>query len=226
MTEVTAVDLQTQLDELRQKLESFSKEHHEFRAVHISRRGVEGGRGERGEQGPVGPPADLNQVAAIAAELVKKAFKHQDEVAKFERLFKELQDQIDSAFTISKAALQFAVITELKEAGVIDAKGHAILGPTGAPGKDSTIPGPQGAAGPAGRDGRNGVGKDGADGSVGPVGPRGEKGESGVSNIPGPKGERGEQGPEGLPGLAAEGVSREEVVEIILDMKRRGTFRS
>jgi hypothetical protein len=39
---------------LKAQVESFEKQHREFEKVHVSRRGVEGGRGERGERGPQG----------------------------------------------------------------------------------------------------------------------------------------------------------------------------
>src|SRR5438309_5989776 len=94
--------LKEQVAKLEQKLESFAKEHHEFRSVHISRRGAEGGMGPEGKVGPAGPPADSAQVAAIAAELVKTSFKHQDQVVKFERLLKQFEDQIDSSLITVK----------------------------------------------------------------------------------------------------------------------------
>jgi hypothetical protein len=198
--------------------------HSEFEKVHVSRRGPEGGKGEKGEQGPPGPQADPNQVAVIAAELVKKDFKHQEQVVKFERLLKELEDQIDSVLPSVKAALQFAVITELKQAGVIDVEGHSVLGPQGEPGPQ----GPQGKPGEKGDKGDTGpAGKDGVDGRDGqdgksPVGPQGPAGRD--STVPGPKGDKGEQGPEGPRGLPGEGLSRQEVVALVQDMKRRGSI--
>ena len=61
MTEVAAVSLEA----LVERIEALEQEHGEFRKVHVSRRGVEGGRGETGPAGPVGPPADVNQAAEI-----------------------------------------------------------------------------------------------------------------------------------------------------------------
>src|SRR5467141_5460683 len=115
MGEVQAVE--ERLAALEQKIDSFAAEHSEFRSVHVSRRGAEGRRGETGSVGPVGPPADPNQVAEIAAELVKKYFKHEDQVVKFERLLKDLEGQIDSSLITVKAALRWAVIEELKTSG-------------------------------------------------------------------------------------------------------------
>ncbi|HYT20124.1 MAG TPA: hypothetical protein VEW05_07815 [Candidatus Polarisedimenticolia bacterium] len=186
-----------------------------------SRRGPEGPRGHQGEQGPQGAPADPKQVAEIATELVKKAFRFETQIAKFESLLKDLESEIAAV----KAALRWAVIEELKLGGVLDAEGRAVPGPAGA---DSHVPGPKGdkgdagLAGPAGKDGVDGRdGRDGADGQsvVGPQGPTGKD-----STVPGPKGERGEIGPEGLQGYPGEGVSKTDVVEIVRDMKRRGTI--
>jgi len=76
MTEVAAVSLEA----LVERIEALEQEHGEFRKVHVSRRGVEGGRGETGPAGPVGPPADVNQAAEIAANLVQKAWRYETQV--------------------------------------------------------------------------------------------------------------------------------------------------
>jgi hypothetical protein len=210
---------------VEERLAALEQEHAEFRSVHVSRRGVEGPRGERGEQGPQGPPADPQQVAKIAAELVKKAFRFESERAKFETILKDLNDQIDSALITVKGALQFAIIEELKASGVIDAEGKAVPGPKGA---DSQVPGPKGDTGPAGRDGytpQKGVDYfDGRDGERGPKGDRGESGEQGEPGPQGPQGERGEMGPDGLQGYPGPGLDKAAVVALVLDMKKRGTI--
>jgi collagen triple helix repeat protein len=229
MTEVQTVEerlaaLEQQFDSYAARHAAIEARHSEFEKVHVSRRGADGGIGPQGPQGPVGPPADPAQVAAIAAELVKQQFKHQEQVVKFERLLKELEDQIDSVLPSVKAALQFAVITELKQASVIDVEGHAVLGPQGEPGPEGPQgkpgeKGDKGDTGPAGRDGADG--HDGQDGKsvVGPQGPAGKD-----STVPGPQGPKGDQGPEGPRGLPGEGLSREQVVALVQDMKRRGSI--
>lgn len=68
----------------------------------------------------------------------------------------------------------------------------ACRGPRGAPGADSTRPGPEGAAG---RDGAPGT-----QGPAGPVGPKGEKGD------PGRDGVDGKDGAAGQPGTARPGT--------------------
>jgi len=213
MTEVAEVSLEQRVAELESKLGSISERHNEFEKVHVSRRGVEGGRGPQGEPGVAGPSADPRQVAEIAAEIVKKA-----QIAKFQTLLNELEAEIGAV----KAALRWTIIEELKLSGFVDAEGRAVPGPAGA---DSHVPGPKGdkgdagLTGPAGKDGVDG--RDGADGQsvVGPQGPTGKD-----STVPGPKGERGEIGPEGLQGYPGEGVSKTDVVEIVRDMKRRGSL--
>jgi len=108
--------------------------------------------------------------------------------------------------------------------GFVDSEGRAVPGPAGA---DSQVPGPRGEkgdkgdTGPAGKDGVDG--RDGQDGKsiVGPQGPAGKD-----STIQGPRGERGESiiGPEGLQGLPGSGLSKTEVVELVRDLKRRGSI--
>ena len=48
----------------------------------------------------------------------------------------------------------------------------------------------------------------------------GEPGKDSV--VPGPKGEQGPEGPQGIPGP---GLSRQDVIDLILDMKKRGTLK-
>src|SRR5437667_3243520 len=165
-----SVELQHQIDELKQRITQFEAEHAEHRKVHISRKGPEGGRGERGETGPTGPSADPQEVATLAAELVKKSFRYETLVAKFQTLLSELEGEIVAV----KASLNFAVIEELRLAGYLDANGNAVPGPAGA---DSQVPGPQRVQGEQalqGTAGKNGVdvraGRDGSDGQsiVGP----------------------------------------------------------
>jgi len=224
MNEVQEVDLQTQVAELRKRVESLLDDHQDFRKVHVSRRGAEGGRGERGETGATGPSANPQEVAKIAAEAaaetVKKAFRYETQSAKFETLIKEFESEIAAL----RAALKFAIIEELQLSGFVDSEGRAVPGPAGA---DSQVPGPRGEkgdkgdTGPAGKDGVDG--RDGQDGKsiVGPQGPAGKD-----STIQGPRGERGESiiGPEGLQGLPGSGLSKTEVVELVRDLKRRGSI--
>jgi hypothetical protein len=241
---MSEVDLKAQVAKLAEKVESFAKEHGEFHSVHVSRRGVEGPRGLQGEPGPAGQTGAPGKDAdpAQVAEIVKKALKYdvQATTREFERLLKDLEFEFGAA----KAALRWAVIEELKAAGVIDSEGEAILKP-GPAGKDSTVAGPKGDAGLAGRDGF--AGRDGRDATI-QIGsvitgetasvslrekdgvqildfvlPRGEKGPEGPQGPQG-QGQRGEQGPEGLQGIPGQGLSKDEVIELILDLKRRKTI--
>jgi hypothetical protein len=136
-----------QIEALTTRLEQYESEMVEWRKVNLSRVGPVGPRGERGipgvnarestTPGPEGRPgkdADISQCVSAA----KSAFA--SEIAKLH------------------ASLGSVVVQALKDAGVIDADGRAILVP-----------------GPAGRDGQ---GRDGVDGqSI--VGPRGETGAPG-----------------------------------------------
>jgi hypothetical protein len=250
VSEVTAVDLQTQVDELRQKLNGFIKQVDEYEKVHVSRRGVQGIAGPKGDTGATGAPADPKEVAAIAAQLVQRAYRFDRANAQFDRLLSDFEAEIKAA----KAAIQWAVVEELKVSGVIDSEGNAIL-KEGLAGKDSQVPGPEGRAGRDGVDGQSIVGPAGRDAkiSIGSVTagdkasatlreengvqvldlvlPRGEQGPAGRdgadSTVPGPKGDS-IIGPEGLPGLPghSDGLSKTEVVVLINDMKARGYFRN
>jgi hypothetical protein len=141
--------LQQQIEALTARLETYEAEMIEWRKINLSRRGPEGARGERGlpgingrestTPGPEGRPgkdADISQCVSAA----KSAF----------------------AFEIAKlqASLGSVVAQALKDAGVIDADGQAIL-----------------VAGPAGRDGRGIPGEKG-DSITGPKGDRGADGQS------------------------------------------------
>lgn len=161
------------------------------------------GESYRGEPGPTGAPgkdADASKIAEAALKI--------------------LEFEVGAA----KAALRWAVIEELKATGVIDAEGRAVPGPSGAQGPkgdkgDRGEPGKDGIdgqtiVGPAGRDGK---------GERGERGEQGPQGEPGVSNVPGPRGEAGPEGPQGIPG---EGLGQPEVIALVMDMKRRGLFRS
>jgi hypothetical protein len=198
--------LEERLAALELKVNSFAAEHAEFRSVNVSRRGVVRPAGPQGKsiQGPQGVPgkdADVSEVIQAAK--------------------KEMEADLQSA----KSALSQIVAEELERSGVIK-EGKAVLvpGPVG-PAATSGVPGPKGDVGPSGRDGKDGKdgrnGVDGRDGDRGPAGPQGDKGEPGVSNVAGPQGEQGPEGPQGIPSV---GVSRADVVEIIRDMKRRGSL--
>jgi hypothetical protein len=237
MSEIT----RQEFDALQALVSKTTAEVAEHRAVHVSRRGVQGAQGERGLPGPQGAPADPQQVAEITTQLVTK---------KFESLLKELEAEI----AVAKSSLRWAVIEELRASGFVDAEGRAVPGPAGA---DSQV------AGPAGRDGvgKNGVdGKDGVDGKSieGPRGrdakvaigsvtsgdvasvtvreenglqvldfvlPRGAKGDTGATgaSIVGPKGDS-IVGPEGPRGFTGGGLSKQDVAALVQDMKRRGAL--
>jgi hypothetical protein len=202
------------------RLAAIEARHSEFEKVHVSRRGAEGARGERGEQGPVGPPADPNQVAAIAAELVAQKFRHAEQVARFERLLKQLEDQIASAETMVKAGLRFAVLSELRETGLIDSKGQPsprLKGDKGDKGDtgEKGDPGEKGDKGDQGNAGRNGV--------DGRHGEKGDKGEQGVSGAQGPQGPQGLKGDKGEMDISNPSF-RNAVAQVVLDMKARGSL--
>ena len=202
-----------------------------------SRRGLDGVRGEQGlpgrdstvvgPQGPAGRDADVTQVVEAALKKVKEEF--------------------DQEYAVLAQVVRHALVT----GGVLDENGNAILipGPTGAPGADSQVAGPAGRdgvdgksiVGPAGRDAKIAIGsvtvgseasaslREHENGQVlDLVIPRAERGEQGLpgkdgadSTVPGV---RGEIGPEGIRGLPGEGLSKAEVIEIIRDMKRRGSI--
>jgi len=204
-----------------------------------SRKGLDGARGEKGKPGrdsvvagPQGKDADPAQVAEIAKTLLRRDFQTAIE-------------NLESEITAAKAILRWAVIEELKASGVVDSDGNAIPGPTGVSGPkgDSTI-------GPAGKDGESIVGPAGRDATivVGDVAvgekasvsvreengvhvfdfvlQRGERGEKGAdSTVEGPVGPKGDsiEGPQGNPGT--DGMSRQAVIDLILDMKKRGTLK-
>jgi hypothetical protein len=179
-----------------------------------SRRGPEGQQGPKGDigdtgatgaTGPAGRDADISQAIKAAKEAIEEEY----------------------GFYLNPGSIRELINHQLIATGFLDINGHPIHKP-GPAGKDSTVPGPKGDVGPAGRNGRDGVngkdGKDGRDGERGPAGPQGlqgPQGESGVSNIPGPQ---GPEGPEGLRGLPGEGLTKAEVVTLILDMKKRGSI--
>jgi len=205
---------------LHERLAAIEAKHSEFEKVHISRRGPEGGRGEKGEKGDSGPQADPAQVAAIAAEAVAQKFRHQDQIRKFEQLFKELEDAIRSAEVMVRAGLQYALITELKKAKIIDDKGepHSSLkgdkGETGSTGAQGSK-GDKGDKGDAGVSGRNGI-----DGQDGAKGDKGDKGDPGVVGPQGPQGLKGDKGDIDTSNPAF----RNAVAQVVLDMKQRGAL--
>jgi hypothetical protein len=176
-----------------------------------SRRGLEGARGEPGADSTVPGPQGVPGKDGKDVDITKVV----------EAALKVLEFEVGAA----KAALRWAVIEELKSSGVIDAQGNAIPGPTGAFGADSTVPGPKGDVGPSGRDGVDGKdGKHGRDGERGLTGPQGERGLAGPTGSQGPTGPQGERGEEGQQGIPGVGLSREQVIALIQDMKRRGSI--
>jgi Collagen triple helix repeat (20 copies) len=227
MTEVAenavAVDLQTQVVELRKRVEILLDDHQDFRKVHISRKGPEGGRGLTGEIGPQGVPgkdADVREVV----EAAKQAFREEFSKASVRQLVEETRREIAEEYGSSAAVVRQIVLHELKVGGVLDKNGQAIL-----------LPGPQGVAGPKGEQGERGpqgdAGKNGVDGvagragSDGVKGDRGLQGEPGISNAPGPQGERGERGSEGLPGIPGQsGLDKNLIIDVVLDLKKRGVI--
>jgi hypothetical protein len=211
MEAAEVTELQKQVAELAQKVESISEEHAEFRSVHISRRGPEGGRGIQGEpgvgikgdQGEPGKDADISVAVAEAVKAAKKA----------------IEDEY--GFYLNQGVLKELIDHSLKVSGVIDENGKAIIipgdrGPQGEQGIQGER-GEQGIQGERGERGPHGVqgqpGRDGSD-SLTP-GPQGEPG------LPGKDGKDGKEGPEGLRGYPGEGLSRQEVVDLVLDMSRR-----
>ncbi len=177
-----------------------------------SRRGLEGVRGEKGdtgsvgatgETGPAGRDADISQLVELA--------------------LKKVREEFDAEYKI----LAEVVRHELKTSGVINENGDAILlpGPVGAPGADSQVAGPKGDVGPVGPAGHDGK-------SI--VGAQGERGQDGAdSTVPGPKGDvgpagrdgiDGRDGVEGQQGIPGAGLNKDQVIALVLDMRRRGSI--
>jgi len=184
--------IQQQIDAMKAQFESKLNELQRSISKNLtSRRGAEGARGEKGDpgvsnipgpQGQAGRDANIGECVAVA----KTAF--------------------ESEIAALHASLDSVVLQKLKDAGVVDASGNAILiagpagpaGRDGVNGKDSTVVGPAGESiiGPQGEKGPAGE-------SI--VGPRGPQGEPGVSNTPGPQGDRGEKGEAGPEGKGTPG---------------------
>jgi len=210
----------TEVQALHDRLAAIETRHAEFEKVHVSRRGADGGQGPKGDQGERGPEADPAQVAAIAAEAVAQKFRHQDQIRKFEQLFKELEDAIKSAEVMVRAGLQYALITELKKAKIIDDKGEPHASLKGAKG-DNGEAGSAGAQGSKGDKGDSGVpGRNGIDGSSGAKGDKGDKGDPGVVGPQGPQGLKGDKGDIDTSSPAF----RNAVAQVVLDMKQRGAL--
>ncbi|SRR6266568_197458 len=225
---------------LEERVGAIAKYLTELQLHRDSRRGLDGTRGPQGEPGvsnipgPPGKDADPAQAAEIVKVLLRRDFQ-------------TLIENLESEIIAAKAALRWAVIEELKASGFVDSDGNAIPGPTGASG--ATVVGPKGDPGidgksiqsPPGRDGRDAkivigsvVAGDIASASLHDDGdgtfildlvlPRGEKGETGAaSTVPGPASTV--PGPEGQQGIPGEGLSRQDVIDLILDMKKRGTLK-
>ena len=219
--EVQTVDVR--LAALEQEIESFANEHAEFirqiseyEKVHVSRRGVEGARGLQGETGSQGAPGKDADVSAVV-EAAKLAMTEE-----FGTLHK---------FLNAKALVEI-INHQLKLAGVIDDAGQACLipGPQGKTGPQGPLGliGPVGPEGPKGETGPQGLqGQPGVSNTPGPLGVQGERGEQGPhgpAGTAGPQGERGEQGAEGPQGIRGDGLSKSDVVAIVVDMKRRGSL--
>jgi hypothetical protein len=240
MEAAEVTELQKQVAELRQKIDSFEREHErfvhqiaEYEKVHVSRRGVEGPRGERGEpgigiQGPPGKDADLREAIYLAGE--------------------EMHAVLGEVTSNITNFINEEIVWELRKAGFIDANLKAVPGPKGDPGI-SNIPGPTGADGRDGADGKSIVGPAGRDAKI-QIGsvvigetasvslreedgvqildfvlPRGERGEIGPAGRNGENSQiPGQIGPEGPRGFPGAGMSKEDVVKIILDMKQRGSL--
>jgi hypothetical protein len=178
----------------------------------------------RGPEGAVGPKGDIGDTGATGA--TGPAGKDADISQAIKAAKTAIEDEF--GFYLNAGSLRELINHQLIVAGFLDINGHPIhkAGPAG---KDSTVPGPRGETGPAGRNGRDGVdgkdGKDGRHGERGPAGPQGEKGERGEpSNVLGPQGPQGEIGPEGLRGLPGVGLSKADVIQLIRDMKTRGSI--
>src|SRR5258708_40012869 len=139
MTEVAEKTVQVSLEqrvaELESKLDYISKRHDEFETVHVSRRGVAGPVGPTGATGSTGAPANPTEVATLAAEIVKRAFRYDTQTTKFETLLNNLEAEIVAV----KAALRWSIIEELKESGFVDAEGRAVPGPQGPVGQQGPV---------------------------------------------------------------------------------------
>jgi len=128
-----------------------------------------------------------------------------------EAVIKRVRAEFDEEHKMLAHVVHHALIT----GGVLDSDGKAILIP-GRDGRDSAVEGPRGRNGVDGVDGVNGK-----DGRNGVDGKDGAPGKDGVSDIPGPVGERGIEGERGIPGP---GMSKEAIVQLVMDLKRRGSI--
>jgi hypothetical protein len=232
---------------LEERIAGLEKYLEELQLHRDSRRGTEGARGEQGIPGPVGqagPPgkdADVREVVETAKRAIQEEFNRPS----VRRVVEEAKQAIQEEYGTAERVLREVVLHELKSSGVIDEEGKAILipGPVGAP---STVAGAKGdpgidgksIVGPAGRDAKIAIGHVTA-GEKASVAvreengiqfldfalPRGERGPAGES-IRGEKGAKGNPGQsiEGCQGIPGEGLSRQEVIDLVLDMKRRKTI--
>ena len=197
--------IQQQIDELKVQVASHERQS-------ISRRGLSGGRGETGEQGVVGQTGAAGALSESDIAKVVKAAK-----IAIEDQYQELTH---------KDALYNCVHEYMKNAGLVDEKGNAIL-----------IKGDTGAVGQTGAAGRDAApAKDGIQGIQGLPGTKGDRGATGAagigkdSTVPGARGavgETGAVGQEGHPGAAydfRDSKFRDAVAAIVLDMLRRGSL--
>jgi hypothetical protein len=218
--------------EVEQRLAALEKYLTELQLHKDSRKGLDGARGEQGlpgrdstavgPQGVPGRDADITKVVEAALKRVKEEF--------------------DAEY----AALAQVVRHELIKGGVLNDAGNAILipGPAGPKGDSAVgLPGQDGVSviGPRGRDAKITIG-DVAAGEkasfslrdengvqfLDVVLPRGEKGDTGAAGrdgndsvVPGPVGERGSEGERGIPGP---GLSKDDIVKLVMDLKRRGSI--
>jgi hypothetical protein len=200
--EPTTEQLKQEIDVLRKELAGYTTEMKSFRSVHVSRRGVEGGRGEKGEVGATGAPG----------QSITGATGRPGKDADVTEVVAAAQAAMSRELTAFQGALSGVIVEELKTAGFLDADGKAILlqPRDGVDGKNSEVPGPRGVpgasvVGPNGKDATVKIGRvdcgDVASVTVretlnGPVLdfvlPRGERGSDGAaSTVAGPEGKPG-----------------------------------
>lgn len=198
-----------EFDALKALVEKMTAQHAEFLAVHVSRRGVAGGRGDVGPTGATGSQGIPGQ------SIVGPAGRD----ANIGECVAAAKASLASDIAAVHASISVAVDQALKVAGVIDQDGKAILlvPRNGVDGRDSEVAGPRGIPGasiigPSGVNGRDAVVKIGnvVSGDVASVTVRVVDGVSYFDFVL-PRGERGSDGadsmiagPEGKPGSDAD----------------------
>lgn len=210
-----SVDLQQQIDELRTELAKYTKEHAEFRSVHVSRRGHPGGQGERGATGATGSPGSQGVPGRNARVVIGTVVAGVEASASIT----EQADGVHVLNLVLPRGLQGERGADSTVAGPAGKDGESIKGERGESGKDAA-PAKDGVNGTNGRDAVVRIGnvvagevagvsvRETSDGQVLDfVLPRGERGQTGV-------GASGKDGATGPAGKDSEGFTQSEIARM------------